>query len=142
MGGALLAVVPLWTGAWALLQLALYREAHLRVLPVACGPESLSIAATNIGGRPAMVEGSDLEVVADGELLANRLPLVPREENSVLQPNDTRIYSLAPVISGIPTMIPRPVSSQSCIYRILIRVKDFEDRSDLIQLTCPCPRAG
>jgi predicted nucleic acid-binding Zn ribbon protein len=140
-GAAILALLPLWSGASSLRQLAFPRHgAEVHVRPVRCTPDQIDLAVTNSGDRPAILVDFTLEVRSDGTPL-KQYALVPKSVDSrLLKPDDTFILGLEPRTEGAPVTVPT-VSTKVCEYRARVRIEGFSENPDDVTVTCACPQA-
>jgi hypothetical protein len=137
---AVLALVPLWSGAFALRQLAFPdHRPQVKIRPIACTEQGLVLAVTNSGKGPGLVGESSLHVEVGGRAAAETFDLIPAGER-IAMPDSTWTLKLEPRVRGTTALLPTTNGHESpCEYRGAIRVDAFEGPGSTIPLRCPCP---
>jgi len=138
---AVLALVPLWSGALALRQLAFPdHRPNVRIRPIACTEQGLVLAITNSGKGPGLFGESTLRVEVGGQAASETFALMPAADQRIAMPDTTSTLRLEPRSGATP--VPLPTANghgTSCEYQVTIRIDSFEGPASMIPLTCPCP---
>src|SRR6185295_5160288 len=94
---AVLALVPLWSGALALRQLAFPdHRPNVRIRPIACTEQGLVLAITNSGKGPGLFGESTLRVEVGGQAASETFALMPAADQRIAMPDTTSTLRLEP----------------------------------------------
>jgi hypothetical protein len=138
---AMLALLPLWSGALALREIAFHdHKAEIRLEPITCTRDMIVIAVTNSGDRPGIISQSTLNVAIDKQVANEKFNLVPRTGSQIVKPGETFTLELEPRVEGILAPLPIPNSRSECEYRIITRIDSFERNWHPLMVSCPCAR--
>jgi hypothetical protein len=145
VGSAVLALVPLWTGAVALWALAFREpEAKLRTALSACEAQSLSLALVNDGDAYAILSVPEVKLSRDGQV--KPLAIVLKSEQtypSLLGPKQGASVTLRPQVEGLLSPLPtRASEKEACVLVIETRFQGFKSKQDTASAACSCPSAS
>lgn|GEM_PF-4294979 len=137
---AALALLPLWSGALALREIAFpNHKAAVKFHPISCTKEVVILAVTNSGDRPGIISEFSLNILVDNRLAKETFDLIPRTERRVVLPGETFTLELEPRVEGVLAPLPTPKRFlKTCEYRILTRVAAFDLSAYPTTVSCPC----
>jgi hypothetical protein len=145
VGSAILALVPLWTGAIALWALA-FREpaAELRAAAPICEKARVLLAFVNDGDATAVLKlplGRILQGAQTSSLNVELLPDPPDQYPYLLAPKQSSPVTLRPKVAGLSTPLPTKSSdtSDTCILIVETVFRGFKGREATAAAQCPCP---
>jgi hypothetical protein len=148
IGTAFVGFVPLWTGAYALWNIA-FREpaADLQIVAPVCERTRLLLAMANFGDATAILSPPRLsETRAGAATERTDLQFSPESKDDkypyVLAPKKDLQIVLRPQISGTLDELPtiNADSSGSCKIAIKIAFKGFKGREGAAETECACPQ--
>lgn len=134
-----LAMLPLWTGAISLYNIAFRRAADVKILAVSCELATVSLAITNSGGHPGILGRSSVSLQVNGAVVGKPILLKASKEQAIVRPQETFVLNLRPLIEDVPTSIPVPISAKACSYRVVTTVREFQGSSHELTTSCSCP---
>ena len=135
---AVLAILPLWTGAVSLYNIAFGSAARVRVQPLTCGSDTVTLAVTNEGGQAGIVGKSTVMVRVDGQAASSALVLDSAELPKVVAPQATMVLSLGPTIENVKATLPTPSTGAACEYAIVTEIRGFDGSASHAETTCSC----
>jgi len=138
----MLVLVPLWTGAVALFQIAFRSHAEVKVQALTCDTAFVMLAVTNTGERAGILGRSSLLVQMDGRPVGEPIPLHPIDEHAVVRPQEAFVLKLQPRVEGVASGLPMPADATRCRYQISTTVSGFDGSSHDEFVTCPCPSSS
>jgi hypothetical protein len=145
VGSAILALVPLWTGAIALWALA-FREpaAELRAAAPVCEQGRVVLALVNDGDSAAVLKLPLLKIVRGTQTTMSNVELLP--DSSVqypylLAPKQSSPVALRPQVSGLLAPLPTKSkdASDTCTLIVETGFRGFKGREGTAAAQCPCP---
>ena len=100
---SLVALVPILTLAYAFLQDRLVsHHSDLRVIALECAPETITVAAMNLGDRHGLLKEANVQLVTDGTVQKNTL--LRAEYNLqpyiLVEPSKTTVLTLKPMLGN------------------------------------------
>lgn len=116
--------------------------ANLRVMPRDCQLQSLELAVTNLGDRPAMLRRVSLKLKLDDVLDDEEMRLTASNGEEIIAPHDTHrvIYKRQVHGADAPLLSPA-VGVKTCTYVVSIESADFEGNERTLSAECSCPDA-
>jgi len=136
---AVLALLPLWSGALALLEIAFpNHKAEVKFQPISCTKDAVILAVTNTGDRPGIISKSVLTMWVGNQITEAKFDLMPATKQRVVRPGQTFTLQLGPQVEGTSSTLPSG-RSKSCEYRIETQVDAFDLGSYPVTVKCPCP---
>jgi hypothetical protein len=143
IGSATLALLPLWTGAYALWNIA-FKEpvVQLQLAAPICQKTRVVLAIANYGDAMAILSIPRLNVLNDPNPL-KPFDLRPISDYPYLVDAKRSFQvTLTPQIGGLVSPLPTPNSSNPHACSIVIEVPftGFKGRGDLAKAKCDCPQ--
>lgn len=137
---AVLALLPLWTGASALRELAFpHHKSDVRFHPIVCTRERMILAVTNSGDRAGIMTEFSLVIVVDSREAKEKFALIPQKERRIVRPGETFTLNLEPRVEGVPAPLPASTGlGKTCEYRIAMQVDAFDLGTYSATVNCPC----
>ena len=137
--GAAVAVLSLVSAAYSLTELIVV-PAELSVLSKACTNESLELAVTNLGDRPAMLTRVALRLRLGGDITEKSMKLTAVQGEEIVAPHATQKITYARMVAGTSASLSdASANSENCAYIVGIETVDFEDNEKNYVVDCPCP---
>jgi hypothetical protein len=139
--GAVLALLPLWTMAVSLRELAFARQvADLRFSVLSCTPQTISVAVSNVGTQAGIMRQPRFAMVEDGRRREVERELRTAEAERVVKPGEVLIAAYTGWVSNSPADFPaRSASSRGCRYQLTWPVTTFDAPAPPVEATCTCP---
>jgi hypothetical protein len=144
-GSAILALIPLWSGAIALWALA-FKEpaAELRVAAPVCEQGRIVLAFVNDGDTPAVLKLPSLKVVRQSQTTASDLELVPEPSAQypyLLAPKQSTTVALQSKLAGLSHELPSKSkdSHDLCMLTVETAFQGFKGRDGIASTQCQCP---
>jgi hypothetical protein len=138
-GAALAALLPLADGAWSLREIAKGRHAaDVRVRPIACAAEGITLAVMNFGRGPAVLSSPVFTIDGTYAGDASSISLRSDKTATVLAPSEVQTLQLTGWAATVSTDLPRATAGQVCAYVTTLTVEDV-DSTTHPDAKCPCP---
>jgi hypothetical protein len=135
--GGLVSLVPVLALAAAFLNTQiLYRYADVRATAIDCSPSKILVGVTNVGNRPAILQGASVVAVLDGvdDNLVHTLTLGDQKEMALLAPDKSVVLELKPT-----NPLPPPTYNKTCGYKVTLHTLTFEHRARPVEVSsCAC----
>ena len=145
IGSAILALIPLWSGAFALWALA-FREptAELRLAAPVCELGRIVLAFVNDGDTPAVLKLPNLKVERQSQITASHLELVPEPSAQypyLLAPKQSTAITLQPKVAGLSNQLPSKSKDPHdlCMLTVETAFQGFKGRDGIASTRCQCP---
>lgn len=138
--GAAVAVLSLVSAAYSLTELIVV-PAELGVLSKACTDESLELAVTNLGDRPAMLTQVALRLRLGGDITDKSMKLTAVQGEEIVAPHATQKITYARKLANDTpaSLADASANTENCAYIVDIETVDFEDNEKTFVVECPCP---
>ena len=145
LGSAILALIPLWTGAFALWTFV-FREpaAELRAVAARCEQQRVVLALVNDGDSAAALNLPALKIVRGGQTTPSKVELTPDPSTQypyLLGPKQSSSVTLRPQVASLAA--PLPTNSQdtpeTCTLKVEVIFRGFKAREGIASAQCPCP---
>jgi hypothetical protein len=140
-----LALVPLWGGAWALWNLAFTKSvAQVRTVAVLCEEARLVLAFANDGEVAAIMQIPRLKEVREGQITLLQIQLRPEGDDKypfVLAAKQSLTATLQPVVQGVNASLPTVsrTSAAKCSLLIETNFRGFGSHEGSASARCGCP---
>jgi hypothetical protein len=131
---ATLALLPLWTGAYSLWNLAFLEPAKLDAAIATCRSDKLLAFVGNKGQVPAMLGEPHVEFADGDSWVPFEATFAMDEDKLVIDPGEVDVVDLAPPEGG---SYP-PDGLKPCKLKIVFPVLDKDSISNTSEATCTC----
>ncbi len=138
---AAVALLPLWSMAVSLWQIAKPRNAEIHLSALMCTAREITVAAANIGQKTGAVKSVNFKIVRDPpQKESDRDSRTLTTDQIVpIKPNDVVILKYRPSPGGFEEL-PLRQSSVHCEYQLFFTALGLSDTaSDHSTVTCDCP---
>lgn len=140
VAGAIVAVLSLVSTAISLREL-IASPSDLKVIPLACGNESVELAVSNLGDKPGLIRQVALQIMANGSVLDKEVLLTAKQGDKIVKPHETQKIVYVMLVSDSPGPFPiPPVGIDTCTFVISVQTVDFEGNELKQKANCPCPQ--
>ena len=130
---AMLALVPLWTGAYSLFTIAFPEPAHVEAEITACSSSQLIATLHNTGKLRAVVGLPRVEHFYDGQWHKFDYTYTLDEDKSVADPDDIDVIDLSPPIGSFNSDPDQP-----CRLKAIFPVHEKRGETRKVEATCTC----
>lgn len=138
---AVVALVPLWSMAWSLWQIAVPHNADIHVSALTCDSKEIAVAAANIGQKIGVIKSVDFAVVRNppADIYRDSRTLTT-DQSTLIKPNDLITLKYRPSPNG-PEELPVRQSSSTCKYQLTFTALGLGVATpDQTTATCDCPK--
>jgi predicted nucleic acid-binding Zn ribbon protein len=138
LAGAAVAVLSLVSAAFSLREL-IPTPANLKVIPIACGSESVELAVSNLGDKPGMLQQVSLRFREDGKLGDKILLLTAVKGEKIIAAHKTNKLEYKWFVADtVASFSGRFMGTKDCAYVISVKTVDFEGVEVQQEVKCPC----
>jgi len=137
---SIVTIIPIATLAFVFVKDQMVtQQADIRIAPLSCQEDSITVAVANLGNRDALFAG--VELVSEGSPSINLGFNQLQQSELLVKQSETRVYKLnIHDNQGVSMGLNLEKKEDNCLYKLRVRALDFEQSVDELKPVCACPK--